>query len=496
MKLRFPPMVTVPLGDDGMGRERTGAGRTLRDVLPNRRQLVCATLVVASMTASAESLTLEDAWLAAMAHDSKFAAAQAQRDVGRARRAEGKALWFPTLSATGSVGRNDLDSRTQGAFFSAPGFVSTNGADFQTNINGGTATQWALLAEQPLFDSARRAEYTAQTDTAQAAETQFRAAEQDLMLRSAKAYFDVLNARAQLQTLVRLRASAEKARLEAQARYESGDLPITDLREAQANADTIDVQEIDAHSAVTLSEAAFNDLTGLDATELEELTDAATADVPSPDSLSSWTQRAVHGSPLLVMQHLAVDTANAQVTRYDALTAPRLSVVAQIGRDSLHGTGDFGSASISGRQAVIGLQATIPLYTGGMRSAQHREAKARERQAEAELDGADQQVRQQTRTAWLTLTTAAARVRALERLRASANGRRDATRLGAEIGGRTTLELLAAEADYQRTGADLERAQADWFLAALQLKAIAGELVAADLKDIDRRLGTTPPRAR
>ena len=147
----------------------------------------------------------------------------------------------------------------------------------------------------------------------------------------------------------------------------------------------------------------------------------------------------------LSIQHLAVTTATAQAGRYDALTSPRVSLVAQIGRDSLHGSGDFGPADITGRQAMIGLQATVPLYTGGMRSAQRHEAKALERQAEAELDGADQQVRQQTRAAWLSLTTAAARVQALERLRGSAGSRRDATRLGAEIGGRTALAICSAQ---------------------------------------------------
>lgn len=468
----------------------------LRAVVLVTRYPILATLLLASVAASASGLTVADAWRAAMAHDPKFAAAQAQRDVGRAHRSEGKALWLPTLSANGSAGRNDLDSRTQGAFFSAPGFGSTNGVDFLSSVNGGTATHWALIAEQPLFDAARLADSTAQNDAAQMSEAQFQAAGQDLMLRSSKAYFDVLNARAQLQSLVRLRASVEKARLESQARYDDGDLPVTDLREAQANADTIDVQELDARSAVTLSEAAFTDLTGLDATDLVGLTDAATAEMPAPEPLASWTQRAVRGNPLLVIQHLAVTTASAQVGRYNALTSPRVSLVAQFGRDSLHGSGDFGPADITGRQAMIGLQATIPLYAGGMRSAQRHEAKALEHQAEAELDGADQQVRQQTRTAWLSLTTAAARVQALERLRGSAGTRRDATRLGAEIGDRTALELLGAEADYRRAAADLQRAQSDWFLAGLQLKAVAGELAAADLEDIDRRLGQTPPKAR
>jgi outer membrane protein len=460
------------------------------------RYVIATILLLAPAAALAGGISVTDTWRSAMAHDPKFAVAQAQRDAGRARGSEGRALWMPTLSATGGVARSDLDNRTQGAFFAAPGFGSTNGVDFQTSVNGGTATRWAFIAEQPLFDAARRADSTAQKDSARIAEAQYRAAEQDLMLRSAHAYFDVLNARAQLQTLVRLRASAEKTRAEMQARYEAGDIPVTDMREAQANADSIAVQELDARSAVTLSEAAFTDLTGLDATDLGVLLEAATADMPAPDPLASWTQRAISASPLLAIQHLAVSTASAQVNRYDALSSPRVSLVAQVGRDSVHGNGDFGATDITERQATIGIQASIPLFTGGMRGAQRHEAKALEHQAEAELDGADQQVRQQTRSAWLSLTTAAARVQALQHLRASAASRRDATRLGAEIGGRTALELLSAEADYQRSGADFQRAQSDWFLAGLQLKAVAGELSAADLEQIDDRLGSSRPEAK
>jgi outer membrane protein len=188
------------------------------------------------------------------------------------------------------------------------------------------------------------------------------------------------------------------------------------------------------------------------------------------------------------MRELQVSAAASQVNRYDALGSPRVSLVAQLGEDYLHGNGQFGAADITGRDATIGIQASIPLFTGGLRTAQRHEAQALVRAAEAARDTAALQVRQQTRAAWLGLTTAAARVQALQRLRASAAGRLDATRLGAQIGERTTLELLAAEAGFQRSGADFRRAQSDWLLAGLTLKAAAGELTDTDLAQIDARL--------
>jgi outer membrane protein len=448
---------------------------------------------VAASVATAGEVNLSQAWQAALDNDPAFAAARAQWDAGRTQEQQARALWLPALSANGSVGRGALDSHTRGAAFSAPGFGSTTGVDFQSSITGGTATRWSVLAEQPLFDAARIAGVRELEAGARLAAEQYRAARQELILRTARSYFDVLNAAAQVETLERLRAAAERSRAEAQARYDVGDIPVTDMREAQAMADTIGVQQLDARNALTLAQAAFTDLTGLDATGLAQVQAGTGTDGPAPEGLDTWTRRALAGSPVLAQQRLAQQRAAAEVGRYGVLTSPRISLVAQAGRESLRGDGDFGSANVTGRQASVALQASVPLFTGGMRSAQRHEARALERRASAELDGAGQQVQQSTRAAWLGLTTAAARVQALQRLHLSAASRLDATRTGAEAGGRTTLELLGAEGDFLRAGADLRRAQTQWLLAGLELAAVAGELDATEVTNVDQHLVAGPP---
>ena len=446
-------------------------------------------LLLISGSAAAAGLGVADAWQAAMQHDPQFEAARAQWEAGKSHAAQGRALWMPTLAVQASAGRADQQSRISGAAFSAPLLnLSTPGVDFQTSVNNGTSRQWAFVAEQPLYDSSRMADFTSQKNTAAIADAQFQQARQDLLLRTARTYFAVLNARAQLVALRRLHAAAEQARGAAQGRYESGDIPATDMREAQASADAIGVQELDAQTAVTLCEAAFTDLTGLEPVALKDLPESEPAELPVPDSLDTWTQRALAGSPQLAMQRLAAATASAQVQRYGMLASPKLSVVARLGRESLQGNGDFGAADITGRQASLALQASIPLFTGGMRSAQRHEAKALAHKAGADLDAADQQVHQQARAAWLGLTTAAARVHALQRLHGSTQDRLGATRLGVEIGDRTALELLNAQADFLRSGTDFQKAQSEWLLADLQLGAVAGALSEADLERIDRHL--------
>jgi outer membrane protein len=445
-------------------------------------------LLTYTASAGAAGIRVTDAWQAAMRHDPAFEAAQAQHEAGQTHVMQARALWLPTLSAQGSAGFGDQETHSAGAAFSAPGFGSTNGVDFRTSVTGGTAHEWAFVAEQPLFDAGRKAGVTEQKNVAAMADARFEQARQDLLLRTARAYFAVLNSRAQFDALRHLHAAAERARATASARYESGDIPATDMREAQASADAIGVQQLDAQAAVVLSEAAFTDLTGLDAVALRALPESEPVETPSTEALEAWTQRALAGSQQLALQRLVVNSAAAQVERYQAQIAPTVSLVAQLGRESLRGSGDFGAADVTGRQASIALQASIPLFTGGLRSAQRHEARALARKANADLAVTDQQVRQQVRAAWLGLDTAAARVRALQRLHASTQERLGATRLGVEIGDRTALELLDAEADFLRSGTDFQKAQTDWLLADLQLQAVAGALTAADLERVDRHL--------
>ena len=94
---------------------------------------------------------------------------------------------------------------------------------------------------------------------------------------------------------------------------------------------------------------------------------------------------------------------------------------------------------------MIGLQLSVPLYTGGMRGAREQEALRGIDKARAQADRTRQQVAQQTRTAWLGLTVGAGRITSLSQALVSTRSRLDATRLGRQVGDRTTLDLLRSE---------------------------------------------------
>ncbi len=120
------------------------------------------------------------------------------------------------------------------------------------------------------------------------------------------------------------------------------------------------------------------------------------------------------------MQRAAVEVARQEAAKASGAVSPSVDLVAQVGRERLSGHGDFGAAGNAAGNRMIGMQFTLPLYTGGMRGAREQEAVPGIARAQAQSDQARQQVAQQTRAAWLGLTVGAGRVDALALLQAGA----------------------------------------------------------------------------
>jgi outer membrane protein len=177
--------------------------------------------------------------------------------------------------------------------------------------------------------------------------------------------------------------------------------------------------------------------------------------------------------------------AQQEVNKHQATGGITLDLVAQAGRERLSGDGDFGPASNTQRQQMLGLSLNVPLYTGGYRSAKLQEAVSAQAQAEAEYELTVQQTQQQARTVWLALQTGPARLSALQAAWTASTARLDATRLGRQVGDRTTLALLQAENDAAQAELAWLRAKTDLLMTRLQLDALMGQLSVASLQVIN-----------
>ncbi len=444
--------------------------RVLRTALAGIALLACAAVARADVDLLA-------AWAAAEQQDPVYAAARAEVAAGAARGRQGRALSLPTVTVSGTVGYGAARQSTSGAQFNGPGFGTVDGVDFRSEINGGTSTGWRFTAEQPLYNAERRANARQLELSADRAELALSVARQDLMLRTARAYFAVLSAEDALEEVARQKAATARALDVAQGNYDEGKSPITDRNEAQARYDGIVARVSAADDALALARAAFTELTGLPAQGLRTVPRDAGLRAFEAGRLDAWLAKAGDANPQVALQSLARDIARQEIEKWSAQSAPTLSLIAQAGGDRLSGNGAFGSYGvISANSSVVGLQLAIPLYTGGMRSARGEEATALAEKAGYDVEAARKSVALQTRGAWLGATGGMTRIPAYERAIESARSRLDATETGREVGARTTLDVLNAQADLYRTMRDLSHAKYQVLLDRIALARAAGEL--------------------
>ena len=458
-----------------------------------RRALLCSAMLAAAASPVA-ALDLVEAWSAAQQNDLELSAARSTHDAGTARREQAASVWRPTLLFTGTVGRANSETSTSGAQFSAPNLGTVNGADFNTSINNGSATRWALQARQPLLNRERDAQKRQLELSADVADLEWQAAQQALMLRTTERYFDALLASESLRVLRGQQTAVERASTEARDRFRLGDVPITDTHEAAARAEAVKAQALAAETQAQLAQSALTDVTGLPTAEIRTL--AAPADAMPRDmpALSEWLAEAKARNPQLLMQTAGTEVAQQEAAKFSALASPSLDLVAHVAQDRLSGSGDYGAASNHQNNALIGLQLTVPLYTGGYRSAKQDETSRLADKAAAEAGRAAQQVAQLTRAAWLGLTVGAGRVAALaESLRAT-KSRLESTRLGRRVGDRTTLDLLNAENDAASAELALLQARVSMLLDRLRLAALAGRLDEGQLRAVNESLQPPAPR--
>jgi len=456
-------------------------------------------LALACQTQAAAAADLIDVWQAALQSDKAYAVGRAAQATAQPRRDQAAALWRPSVGLTASMGVASSETEARGTQFSAPGFEQSSGVGFSTSVTGGSSGRWAIAATQPLYNPQRRAQQQQLSLSAELADLEWQAAGQLLILRTAGRYFDLALAE-ETQRVLRLQLDAvQRATTEAQDRFTLGSVPVTDTHEARARLAGVRAQMLAAGSDVQVKRNLLADSTGLPAAALVARLPAAVPGIvrgtrgTASHPLETWLNEAQAGNPGIRSQLLAAEVARHEASKHSLRSSATVDLVAQAGRDRLSGSGDFGSASNSAANRMIGIQMSLPLFTGGMRDAKEEEAMRLADKAQAEVERTRQEVAQQVRAAWLGLSVGAERVQALaEGLHASV-ARRDATQLGREVGQRTTLDLLNAENDAASAQLAMAQGRVDLLMDRLRLAALTGQLDEATLRSVNGELAASPP---
>lgn len=431
--------------------------------------LAVALALAAGLTATgAAAADLEQVYRDALAYDAVLASARASREAGVEKLPQGRALLLPSLSLTGNTTWNDLTLKHLNPDVSR-GY----------NSNG-----WQAQLTQPLFRWQNWVQYKQGELQATLSEAQYQLARQDLTLRAAQAYFDVLGAQDTLAAAKALYEANTQQMALARKSFEVGTVTITDVHEAQSRADLSSAQVIAAESDLAVKRHALLVLTGKEPDTLKSLRKGVALSRPEPADIQAWVS-AAEGSNLSVQAaQIAGEIAGREVERNRAGHLPTVDVVASYGNSATaNALANFINTDI--RSTVVGLQMNLPLFQGGAVSSRVREAAALRDKATADLDNARRTSAQNARQAYLGVTSGLAQVKAFEAAQVSSASALDANKLGYDVGVRINIDVLNAQSQLYDTRQKLAKARYDTLMAQLKLKASAGTLGEDDIKAIN-----------
>ncbi|WP_310497622.1 TolC family outer membrane protein [Sandarakinorhabdus sp.] len=314
-----------------------------------------------------------------------------------------------------------------------------------------------------------------------AGEEQLRGTESSVFSQVVAAYNDVLRDmaivefnRANVNNLdVNLRASRD--------RFEVGDVTRTDVaqseaRLAQANADL---------------RTAESNLIGSKERYIQQVGEAPEALTPPPPlpglpaSVDEAVEVAVKDNP-----DIAAALKNLEASGYDvkAARAGRLPTLSGFGR--LNRNDNFGGAIVppgfpaqpsQQTSGVIGLQARLPLYQGGLPAAQIRQAQARQGAALENHVITERLVIQQVRSGFASWKASQDVIKSAEAAISANSLSLEGVRAENSVGNRTIIEVLNAEQELINSRVQLATARRNAYVAAFALIAAMGNAEARDL---------------
>ncbi len=386
---------------------------------------------------------------------------------------------------------------------------SVNDGTFNTQFGGNIVPidqksdtdtkRWSVSLTQALFNSdAWRTYKRSNLETAQA-EADFQVAQQDLIVRVAEAYFNVLAAQDTL-TSERARMEAIGRQLEqANRRFEVGLIAITDVKESQAAYDDAVALEIAARRSLATAKEAMREIIGEYPPDLAQPNDDFPLIPPEPQVEQDWVDVALQQNAALESSKINTDITRENIKISRAGHLPTLGLTAQVGNFNQEGTntGSSGTSPIKNDQdqRQFGINFSLPIFSGGGTSAAVQESVYRHRASRENYEKVARSTEREARDAYLGVIAEIARVRALARSVESNQTALEATEAGYDVGTRTTVDVLDARDALSRAQTQYARSKYDYLINVLKLKQAAGTLNGADVADINNWLGETQAAA-
>ena len=413
---------------------------------------------------------LMDIYQQALDQDAQYAAARAEHKAAQEKIPQGRAGLLPTLTLTGVKQRQLIDSSI---------------GPERTINRAGVVVQ----ATQPLFRMENFVAYEQSKIQVMQADSQFIIAAQDLILRVAQAYFDVLIAQFDVRVEEDQKKAIERQLKQAKANFETGNSTIVDTNEAQARFDLSVSKLIVARNTLEVNKRKLQKITGQYPSvilRLHKNHDPNTFTLKHTN-LEDWLAVAEQNSLTVRVQKSVLEIAKHEVKRAKAGHYPTLDLVALYSNQKGVG-GTFTGRGIDLTSKEIGLQLNVPIFSGFAVQSRVREALANQERVLQDLNNTHRDTKLNVSQQYLNFTNGIALVKAQIEAVKSSQSQFESTKLGQEVGVRTEVDVLNAQGLHSFARRDLGRAYYNLIMSRLRLEAAAGELDEEDLVQIDEVL--------
>ncbi|MDQ3026589.1 MAG: TolC family outer membrane protein [Pseudomonadota bacterium] len=430
-----------------------------------RIALALAAALAAAPVSSADLVTL---YRDARVSDPVYQAARSQYQATSERLPQARSGYLPQIAATGGIFRNHAERDGVGD------------RDYSTKTI-------AVTLSQPIFRLQNWIAIGQAQNLVLQAEVILAASLQDLALRLAQAYFDVLLAQDNVALSETQKAAIDQQLAQAKRNFEVGTATIVDTLEAQARYDQSVAKAIADLNDLEVKRRALQVLLGKTPDGLTPLREPLPLAPPTPDDIEAWVKVAIESSFNVISARANLEIAQQEVRRQRAGHLPTLDLSGSLAR-----VDDPNSAlppvSPVSNVGSIGLTLSVPIFSGGLTQSRVREAVALRDRAEQDYENVQRNVAQQVRTSFLNVTSGIAQVRALEQALVSTQSQLDSTILGRDVGVRTSVDVLNAQQQVIQTRRDLLQGRYNYLLNTLRLKAAAGQLAEPDIEEVNRAL--------
>jgi outer membrane protein len=421
------------------------------------------------------AISLLDLYHQAVSNDPTLASALSANQAAQEIIEQGKALYRPSVNFSAGANATQTDIKYNGG---TNPFRSQGRENFE-------GYNYGVDARQPIFRKQNLVQMDQSKTQVSQADKQLHLSKQDLIVRTTQSYFEVLIAQDKIDLMGAQKAAILSQLEQAKANFEVGTATITDVNEAQARYDLIIAQEIAAVNEYQIAQRKVQAITG----EMPQKFATVRADIKPnalDQSMDKWLEVAEQNNLNIQIQQDALKFSEQEIDRSKAGHLPTLDAVASYTDTYANGSASgFGSDLKNG---TLGLQLQIPLYQGGATSSKVRQAVLNKQKAQDDIEIARRQAALDTQSAYLSLNTTIAQIKALEQALISSQSQVDSTKLGYEVGVRTSVDVLNAEQQLFSAKRDLLQVRYNYLVNIIRLKAVAGVLADADLEDINQQL--------